>query len=366
MEEAIRDISIEENAAAQPQEVPVAAQFVPDEETRSNAIAKSARKVFSRMGLACCVMFAVASALTIILLLVLQEAFPQLAEEQWLTLTVTLFSTQLVGIGLACLLLKKMPRFVTDPRSLSFKGFLKCIPVCILLAFAGNLAGTMFNLLLSRLLGYRPVSAAPVASFLDIPFWGLVLLLAAIGPFMEELLFRKVLIDRMRGYGERLAVVTSALMFGLMHGNLVQSFYTFLVGLLFGYVYLSSGSIWYSYGLHFIMNLFMGVLPMQLGKDPALRDIILGTASEIDPLETVSIAQNPAMLIFLLYELVIIAFCVAGLVILIKNAKRIRFMPAPLQVPKGRAFSSVWINLGMILFVILCIGNAVVYVIQMQ
>ena len=155
-------------------------------------------------------------------------------------------------------------------------------------------------------------------------------------------------------------------MFGLMHGNLVQSFYTFLVGLLFGYVYLSSGSIWYSYGLHFIMNLFMGVLPMQLGKDPALRDIVLGTASEIDPLETVSIAQNPAMLILMLYELVIIAFCVAGLVILIKNAKRIRFMPAPLQVPKGRAFSSVWINLGMILFVILCIGNAVVYVIQMQ
>ena len=105
---------------------------------------------------------------------------------------------------------------------------------------------------------------------------------------------------------------------------------------------------------------------MQLGKDPALRDIILGTASEIDPLEIENIAQNPAMLIFLLYELVIIAFCVAGLVILIKNAKRIRFMPAPLQVPKGRAFSSVWINLGMILFVILCIGNAVVYVIQMQ
>ena len=343
-----------------------AEQFVPDESLRNDAISKSARKVFSRMGLACCIMLAVSSALMILLLLLVRFSFPQFAEKQWSYLSLSIISMQLVGMSLACVLLRKMPRFVADPQPFGLRQFLKCIPVCMFLAIAGNLAAILLNSLLGRLIGYRPVTTAETMAYTQIPFWLLLLLLAVIGPFMEELLFRKVLIDRMRGYGERIAVITSAAMFGLMHGNLVQCVYAFLVGLLFGYVYLKSGSIWWSYGLHFTMNTLSGVLPIQLAKDPALRDLILGTSTGSAGVNTDSFMEDPLVILLPVYALVMLALVITGLVLLIKNAKRIRFSPAPLQIPKGRAFSSVWINLGMILFVILCIVNGVYYVIQTQ
>ena len=341
-------------------------QFVSDDSIKNAAIAKSAKKVFSRIGLACCIMLAVSSALMILLLLLVKNAFPQIAGKQWTVLSLSILSMQLAGMSLACLLLRKMPRFVTEPEQFGFGKFLKCIPICMFLAIAGNVIAILLNGLLGRLVGYRPVTTADTMAYTEIPFWLLLLLLAVIGPFMEELLFRKVLIDRMRGYGERLAVLTSAIMFGLMHGKLVQCIYAFLVGLLFGYVYLRSGSIWWSFGLHFTMNTFSGVLPIQLAKDPALRDLILGTSTGSAGVNTESFMEDPLVMLFPVYALVLFALVIAGLVLLIKNIKRLHFSPAPLQVPKGRAFSSVWINLGMILFVILFIVNSVYYVIQTQ
>ena len=370
MEDAQTEITVQEaEAAAQPEAMPqaepeVQPQYVPDEETRNKAIVKSARKVFSRMGGACCVMFAIAGVLSVLLLL-RNALFIDDQNKQLTVLATSVFSTQIVGMSIACLMLRRMPRFIAEPESFGFGKFLKCVPICIFLALGGNFAATLLDNLLGDFLGYSPASSAESMDFIDVPFWGLVLLLAVIGPFFEELLFRKVLIDRMRGYGERLAVVTSALMFGLMHGNLVQSFYAFLVGLLFGYVYLKSGRLGYSYGLHLIMNMVTGVIMIEFAKDPSLRDLIMGSSSGIGLIRMEGEVSQTAIF-FSVYSILLTVLSVAGLVLLIVSAKRVRFGSAPLQIPKGCAFSSVWLNLGMIFFVLLSIGSAVIYIIQTQ
>ena len=41
-------------------------------------------------------------------------------------------------------------------------------------------------------------------------------------PVFEEYLFRKVIIERTKQYGERFTVIYSALVFGLFHGNIQE------------------------------------------------------------------------------------------------------------------------------------------------
>ena len=60
-----------------------------------------------------------------------------------------------------------------------------------------------------------------------------LLVLGIITPFTEELLYRSVVYQRMReSYGAVTAVIGSSLIFALLHMNLVQIIYAFVLGLL--------------------------------------------------------------------------------------------------------------------------------------
>ena len=84
----------------------------------------------------------------------------------------------------------------------------------------------------------------------------LPLLYAVFGaPVLEELIFRKTLLNVLHPYGEKCAALVTALLFGLVHGNSGQFTLAFLLGLLFAAVYLKTGNILYTMVLHFIINL---------------------------------------------------------------------------------------------------------------
>ncbi|MBO4411455.1 MAG: CPBP family intramembrane metalloprotease [Lachnospiraceae bacterium] len=74
-------------------------------------------------------------------------------------------------------------------------------------------------------------------------------------PILEELVFRKLLLDRIHPFGETVAALTSALLFGLFHGNAAQFPLAFLFGIVSATVYLKTGRILYSILLHFMINL---------------------------------------------------------------------------------------------------------------
>ena len=71
---------------------------------------------------------------------------------------------------------------------------------------------------------------------------------------VEEFAMRGVLMGVLRKYGEGFAVIVSALVFGLMHGNLVQIPFAFILGLFFGYAVIKTGTIWTAVIIHFINN----------------------------------------------------------------------------------------------------------------
>lgn len=64
-----------------------------------------------------------------------------------------------------------------------------------------------------------------------------------LAPAIEEILFRGYLLGGLRRYGDRFAIISSALLFGLMHGNFSQFLSALCIGLVLGSVRVRSGSL---------------------------------------------------------------------------------------------------------------------------
>lgn len=79
----------------------------------------------------------------------------------------------------------------------------------------------------------------------------------AVAPaFAEELAFRGVFMNIMRRYGDAFAIITSAVVFGAMHGNTTQIIFAFVLGLIFAFVDCKANSIVPSVIIHFVNNFY--------------------------------------------------------------------------------------------------------------
>lgn len=81
-----------------------------------------------------------------------------------------------------------------------------------------------------------------------------VIFAVLVPPVCEELLFRRLLLDRLRALGDVSAVFLSALAFAFFHANLYQMFYAFGLGIIFAVVVLLTGSIRDTILLHMLIN----------------------------------------------------------------------------------------------------------------
>ncbi len=83
-------------------------------------------------------------------------------------------------------------------------------------------------------------------------------------PVFEEILFRGLVLRTLQPYGKKFAIFGSAFLFGIFHGNILQSPFAFAVGLVLGYVTVEY-SIGWAIVLHMINNLVLGdILPKLL------------------------------------------------------------------------------------------------------
>ena len=149
-------------------------------------------------------------------------------------------------------------------------------------------------------------------------------------PILEELALRKTLLDRIHVYGHGYAALVSGLLFGLIHGNSGQFFLAFSVGVLFAVIYLFSGNVAHTIVLHACIN-------------------TLVTVPEI--LRAFGIEAQPV------WNFLLPAIGVAGVVILILNRKQFFAQLTPSRVPD--AHRAVWRNAGMIVMTILGLLNLV-------
>nr|WP_319489456.1 type II CAAX endopeptidase family protein [uncultured Caproiciproducens sp.] len=78
--------------------------------------------------------------------------------------------------------------------------------------------------------------------------------IAIIPPLVEELIFRGMILHSLRKYGDSFAIVASAVLFGLYHGNFVQMVFAFIAGLVMALVVVRTNSLWTSILIHLFNN----------------------------------------------------------------------------------------------------------------
>lgn len=83
---------------------------------------------------------------------------------------------------------------------------------------------------------------------------------------IEEFAFRGVVMQPLRKYGDGFAIVISSLMFALLHGNLVQAPFAFMIGAVIGYLVIITNTMWTGVLIHFINNAFSITMSMLADK----------------------------------------------------------------------------------------------------
>ena len=105
-----------------------------------------------------------------------------------------------------------------------------------------------------------------------------IISVAVIPGIFEELFFRKALIDLTSKYSKKFALIFSAVLFGFVHMNLSQGLFAFIIGIVFGAIYLYTNDIKLTMIIHFINNGF-ATLEMILPEKFAIGLIFLLIAS---------------------------------------------------------------------------------------
>lgn len=99
----------------------------------------------------------------------------------------------------------------------------------------------------------------------NLPLFWEILVTALLVPLSEELLFRGIALGHFRrSLPVALAVLLQALLFGLFHGNFVQTSYALIPGLVFAWAYIRSRNFLVPILMHSCFNLFGGVLSSYL------------------------------------------------------------------------------------------------------
>ncbi|MBQ8745427.1 MAG: CPBP family intramembrane metalloprotease [Rikenellaceae bacterium] len=82
-----------------------------------------------------------------------------------------------------------------------------------------------------------------------------ILMLVVLAPVMEEVLFRGILLESVRSkHSAGRAIVVSALMFGVIHFIPQQVVNAFVIGLILGYIYVRTESLWPVIVIHALNN----------------------------------------------------------------------------------------------------------------
>lgn len=314
-----------------------------------------AKKHFTKIGKVIFV-FAIAANVFTYIFLILKDILlsESLANNDILDLIVSFAPMYLLALPLALFMFKKIPSKIDEPQKITFKKFVTYFIECIAVMYIGNLIGTLLSSLLSNGQATNPVEELTSNNNLF-----QILIIAVIGPIIEEFLFRKQMIDHTVQYGEKTAIVFSALTFGLFHMNFYQFFYAFGLGLIFGYIYVKTHNIKYTMIMHIIINFFGGVVaPYILSKvDP---NVLLNASQNIEQFSEAELMSMLApALVFCVYALILVVLVIIGVVLLIKNIKKISFNRFDSDIPKGEVFKTVYINVYYVLFTIFCISMMV-------
>lgn len=300
----------------------------------------NAKKQFSRLGFSFSLFWVVAMAGSVVLSLVWMLAQMVITGRDMTTsVTAAMLLSQIAmygcGFPVFYLMVKKLPAWKKESGpGMSAGQFFLCLVFCLGLTYLGGLVGDGLMKLAGLAAGKE--FASPVDEMVnEMHPLALVLSIAVVAPVMEELMFRKFLVDRTVQYGQKTAVIVSGVCFGLFHGNFFQFFYACTLGMVFAYVYSCTGKIRYNILLHMCINLIGGAVPMLLMHAESWNKALASFGS-------------------LALVGVMIVSMVCAVVMLIMYIRKLSFFPAWERPQTGGICRAVVTAPGMIVFFLTC------------
>ena len=141
-----------------------------------------------------------------------------------------------ISMPLMGLLIQTVPKeSSSEKKKMSIGQWIITFIICYSGMYLANIFGNIITAIISSVKGSAVSNdILNIATSNDV--WCNVLIMVLLAPIAEELLFRKFLIDRTAKYGEGISVLFSALFFGLLHGNLNQFAYAFVIGGIFAFI----------------------------------------------------------------------------------------------------------------------------------
>ena len=288
------------------------------------------RQVFSRVGFAYAAYLTISTASQLLAAALLQPFRARMGEDLWFV--VCMLCMYPAAFLVFWLLMRRIPKDPAGRPDMPLRAgrFLGIFIICVGVMYAGNLLGQLISQMADQLTGRQSVNAV-VELVMGMDTWAVFLAAVAAAPVMEELLFRKLLLDRVSVFGDRTAILLSGVVFGLAHGNFYQFFYAFGLGTIFAWVYLRTRRIRFSILLHVLINFCGSILPMQLLH--IMRDY---------PVIGAHLLLGQTMLM--------LAAAICGVILLICQRRDWILLPGSCPIPAGKWFGTVFANKGILVF----------------
>ena len=264
---------------------------------------------------------------------------------------VTPIALYLFALPILILFLKAFKVEGSAPKGnkLSLGAWIMLFVISFGLLYIGSYMGQFTMWGLSGIVGYDYSNMLNEVIDYD-SMWVTVIFLCIVAPIGEEFVFRKLLIDRTHKYGGTVSIFLSALMFGLMHANFYQFFYAFLLGLLLGYVYYSTGKVWYTIALHAGLNFVGSVLTsyLQLGIEnmEKAQDMIADPNNAAEMMEFAG-EYAPVILAVNAFMIFVFVSMLCAIILPIVLRKKITLERGGVAIPVGKTFGAAFKNIGV-------------------
>ena len=289
-------------------------------------------KILSYCGLYLSMMTIVIFATQFILAFIAGSFFPDVTKSGWFNVSLTFIGIVVLGLPVFIKLMKRIPDSeIGEQRKLSSGKFIGYFIICVALAYIANIVGLIISVFIEIIKGTDIVN--PLETFFINSNMVLAMIYAIIvAPIVEELIFRKILLDKLRRFGDLPAILLTGFAFGIFHFNLSQFFYATVLGIMFAYITIRTNRIIYSIALHMMVN-FMG--------------------TGLIPLITAS--QNPLGMGFVMIWF--LGTMTVGSILLILNFRKVRLNKSKYSLVDLRAYI---LNPGTLLFLVLGISIIVI------
>lgn len=277
------------------------------------------------------------------------------------TVLINCVAMYMIALPILYLTVFKMKGATRYKAKMPAKEFAMLFFVSYTLMIAGSLIGTAVNEAIGMALG-KEITDSTAELISDIPLWLTVAVPVIIGPIVEEFIFRKLLMDKLGTYGDRLAITVSAIAFGLFHGNLSQFFYAVFLGFVLGYIYAKTSNIIYPILMHMLINFVGSVIPL-LFMEP-LNQYLEMTAKIAEGGTVDMELYARVQVISSIYSFFTLTLIGIGVFILFKRKNRFFLSDrCEIEIPKKRRASVIVLNAGAIIFILFSLASIIFNVI---